>query len=360
MVRFTLNSPTSPSSAAGIVAAAMTSFAGAASMLIMLIGSSRTTTTMAFQQLIVVPPRTAATTSGRQKAEASTTLLPMSSNDYLSSLSSVLLPRTVEAPAAAAASSPPSSTSGDEDAADPTTFSHAPFSYFSVDKLTPKGPRKNADVGEPHDATRMLAKAGPFSCGSWWCAEGGWPSPALRETTEVFYVFDGRGCVTDLDGKKHHFGPGDTVILPKGWSGRWDIMEAIHKVWFVYDHPIIEETDPIIRAVITPYSDLVPEHLHEPDDIIHGSSPSVASKTIYHVGPTQVGCSTCTPCSFEIVNPVAKSEGFHVVQGVFFLTNTADGTSRRCAAGDTVLLPKGWTGFWDVMEPMRTIRVVVE
>lgn len=244
-----------------------------------------------------------------------------------------------------------------------TTFTHAPFSYFAVDKLTPKGPRANADVGQPHDATRPLVSIGSTcstSVGSWWCSEGGWPSLALRPTTEVFFVFSGIGRVTDLDGMWHEFGPGDTVILPKGWSGRWDIIEPIHKVWVVHDHARIEETSNPIRAVVAPYSNLEPEYMDpqgERPDAIHGS-PHTALQTIYSVGPMQVGCWMCTPGSFPVVRH-PETECFHVLDGVFFLTN-ADGSARRCVAGDTVVLPKGWTGVWDVIETVRKLWVVVD
>jgi len=45
-----------------------------------------------------------------------------------------------------------------------------------------------------------------------------------------------------------------------------------------------------------------------------------------------------------------------VLEGVFFLTNT-DGTARRCVAGDTVVLPKGWAGMWDVIETVKKVWV---
>jgi len=239
-------------------------------------------------------------------------------------------------------------------------FSHAPFSFFSIDKLEPKGPRKNADVGEPHDATRPLVTVGSISAGSWWCAAGGWPSPALRATTEVFFVFSGQGCVTDLDGTRHDFGPGDTVILPKGWSGRWDIFQPIHKVWAVHDHPNIEETSSPIRASVTPLQGFSPDQLTAQGvrpDALHGS-PSTAYRTLYDVGPTEVGGWTCTPGSFPVINR-PNTEFFHVLEGVFFLTN-ADGSARRCVAGDTVVLPKGWTGHWDVIETVKKLWVVVD
>jgi uncharacterized cupin superfamily protein len=109
---------------------------------------------------------------------------------------------------------------------------HAPLADFAVDLLTAKGPRPSADVGDPHDATRPLVRDvdGTSSAGSWWCSRGGWPRRSPRTTTEIFHVLSGFGCVTDVDGRRHFFGQGDTVILPKGWSGRWDIAEPIHKV----------------------------------------------------------------------------------------------------------------------------------
>jgi uncharacterized cupin superfamily protein len=47
------------------------------------------------------------------------------------------------------------------------------------------------------------------------------------------------------------------------------------------------------------------------------------------------------------------------VDGLFFLTN-ADGSARRCVAGDTVVLPKGWSGTWDILEPVTKVWVEAE
>ena len=239
------------------------------------------------------------------------------------------------------------------------SFSHAPLSFFALDKLTPKGPRKNADVGEPADATRPLVKVGSASVGSWSCSEGGWDSPTPRPTTEVFYVFTGEGSVTDLDGTKHPFGPGDTVILPKGWSGRWDIVKAIHKVWVVHDHPDMDAATPI-RAEIVPLDSFAPAELTQQGvrkDAELGS-PTSASRKVYEVGTTNVGYWTCTAGSWQTVKR-PTTECFHVLEGVFFLTN-ADGSARRCVAGDTVVLPKGWSGYWDIIETVKKIWVVVK
>lgn len=238
-------------------------------------------------------------------------------------------------------------------------FYHASGSDFALGELTPKGPRKGADVGQPHDATRPLVSVGSVSTGSWWCAEGGWPSPTPRATTEVFYVLSGHACVTDTDETRHFMGPGDLVILPKGWAGRWDVLQDIHKVWVVTDHPEVGPNSGPTHASVTPYSSLAPHHLSKQGlraDAIHGS-PSTASHTLHDIGHMKVGCWTCTPGSF----PVSKrptTESFHVLEGVFFLTN-ADGSARRCVAGDTVCLPKNWSGSWDVIETVKKLWVVV-
>jgi triosephosphate isomerase len=261
-------------------------------------------------------------------------------------------------PGASLVSTPKAVLIGNEKVESKTkTFSHAPISYFDIEKLKSKGPRKNADVGEPHDSSRPLAKDGSLSTGSWWCAAGGWPSPALRATTEVFYVLEGHGCVSDLDGTRNFFGPGDTVILPKGWSGRWDVLQDIHKVWAVTDHPDVQGST---KAIVKPYNTFSPQYL-KPQGVragaVHGS-PSVASETFLDNGYMGVGSWTCTPGSFPISNP-PTSEAFFILEGVFFLTN-ADGTAQKCKAGDTVLLPKGWSGHWDIIETVKKLWVVVK
>lgn len=126
---------------------------------------------------------------------------------------------------------PPASSTA---AADEQEFAFAPTSYFAMDKLVSKGPRPTADWGTPADASLKLCDDGTFRAGSWYCTAGGWPSSDKgKAVTEVFYVVEGYGSLDDADGVRHYFGPGDTVIIPKGHTGRWDVYQPIHKVWAV-------------------------------------------------------------------------------------------------------------------------------
>jgi len=198
--------------------------------------------------------------------------------------------------------------------------------------------------------------------GSWACTAGGWDSSTPRSTSETFIVLEGRGAVTDMDGARHEFGPGDTVILPKHWCGRWDVSERIHKVWMVHSHPDVPGAAiDIVRAVVVPLEIFFDASLQAAAEAkphaLHGS-PRAASRTVYSVGPTKVGCWSCSPGSFVASSQRATTEAFHLIEGVLFLTNT-DGSARRCVAGDTVVLPKGWCGHWDIIEPAKKVWVDV-
>jgi uncharacterized protein len=234
-------------------------------------------------------------------------------------------------------------------------FSHSPMSYFALDLLTEKGPKANADVGSPTEATRPLCTVGSASTGSWHCTEGGWECP-VRESTEVFYVLEGAGSVTDTDGHKHDFAAGDTVILPRGWSGRWDVTKAMQNVWLVHEHPEQPRADneaPIRAQVV---------------QLVRDDS----SRCVYEVGPTSVSIWARSPApprsqaTFQIAGKDAGYAQFnrpttkwmHVVEGVFFVTN-ADGSAQRCGPGDTLLVPKGWSGHWDIIEPCKAVSVTV-
>mmetsp|Transcript_33162 Transcript_33162/g.107243 ORF Transcript_33162/g.107243 Transcript_33162/m.107243 type:complete len:452 (-) Transcript_33162:291-1646(-) len=244
-------------------------------------------------------------------------------------------------------------------------FVHAPLSFFALDQLTPKGSRRSqggkVDIGDPHDFTRPLCEDSwnGAEVGSWACTPGGWESPKLRPTTETFLVLSGKGAVTDADGAAHPFGPGDVVVLPKHWCGRWDITEHLHKLWVVHDHPdVAGAAYGTVRAMVAPVPTSTLPVIQGPLHKVPANPPANVARTIYDVGPTRVGFLSCAPGSFAIAARPA-AECLFVVDGVFFLTN-ADGSARRCTAGDTVVLPQGWAGGWDIVEPTSKVWVEVE
>ena len=47
--------------------------------------------------------------------------------------------------------------------------------------------------------------------------------------TEYVLMISGRVIVTDKDGVSREFLAGDTFVIPRGWSGVWDVKERMKK-----------------------------------------------------------------------------------------------------------------------------------
>lgn len=101
-------------------------------------------------------------------------------------------------------------------------------------QLIPAGQRAGADSGDPQMKTLVADHQAQGNIGFWECTPGGWPV-VDRQDTEVAYILSGRGQITDdSTGTVYSIGPGDLVILPVGWTGRWDITETVRKAYVIY------------------------------------------------------------------------------------------------------------------------------
>ena len=100
--------------------------------------------------------------------------------------------------------------------------------------LNPAGQRAGADKGDPQIAIQKLAPEAVGSLGVWECQPGGWPV-VNRPDTEFTYILSGRAVLTDdASGEETLVSGGDLIILPPGWSGRWDVLETVRKVYAIY------------------------------------------------------------------------------------------------------------------------------
>lgn len=68
--------------------------------------------------------------------------------------------------------------------------------------------------------------------GIWQCTPG--PSYWELETNEFVHVLGGRMTVTEDGGSPVDLGPGDTVVFPMGWKGKWQIHETLRKLYVIY------------------------------------------------------------------------------------------------------------------------------
>jgi uncharacterized protein len=96
------------------------------------------------------------------------------------------------------------------------------------------GPRAGADSGDPRVSGRIFfgGDQEPVEVGVWACSPGGW-SISDRPDTETVQILAGRARLTDDGGRSVELGPGDALVLPRGWSGRWDVLEPVRKLYVV-------------------------------------------------------------------------------------------------------------------------------
>lgn len=70
-------------------------------------------------------------------------------------------------------------------------------------------------------------------------AAGYWESETGRYQTvsdrwECFTILHGKCVVTSDDGQASTYGPGESGIIEKGFSGHWTTLEPLRKQWVVY------------------------------------------------------------------------------------------------------------------------------
>lgn len=93
------------------------------------------------------------------------------------------------------------------------------------------GPRVGADRGTPMTSGRILHDADGVQVGVWACTPGSWEL-LDRPDTESIRLLAGRARLTNAaDGSSVELGAGDVLVLPKGWSGRWEILEDVRKLY---------------------------------------------------------------------------------------------------------------------------------
>jgi uncharacterized cupin superfamily protein len=75
---------------------------------------------------------------------------------------------------------------------------------------------------------------GNFGIGVWESKPGEMTYTDL-EYDELMYVLDGGLIMTDEDGIEHSYGPGEGLVLPRGWTGTLAVPEAgVRKIWVAY------------------------------------------------------------------------------------------------------------------------------
>jgi uncharacterized protein len=88
-----------------------------------------------------------------------------------------------------------------------------------------------------------------------------------------------------------------------------------------------------------------------------GDEMTTKGLTLWKDGDQEVGVWECTPCPSYWT--LETHEFVHVVAGR--MTVTPDGGSpTEVGPGDVAVFPRGWSGTWQIHEPIRKVYVLFE
>lgn len=106
-----------------------------------------------------------------------------------------------------------------------------------------------------------------------------------------------------------------------------------------------------------------PEPSHDrprPDRLVQGD-PARTTWTHYGApsGDFDCGIWACEPGAWRIAFPPGKEEFFHVISGRLRIRDEA-GNAREFGPGDACVIPAGFQGVFEVIEPVRKHFVVID
>lgn len=78
---------------------------------------------------------------------------------------------------------------------------------------------------------------GAVDCGLWACQPGAWRIAFHDHRHEFFHVLEGRIRITEAGGQGNEFGPGDACVIPAGFKGVFEVLEAVRKYYVMVDKP---------------------------------------------------------------------------------------------------------------------------
>lgn len=201
---------------------------------------------------------------------------------------------------------------------------------------------------------------------------------------EYVLVMSGKLVLTDSRGKDHEYLPGDSLIVPKGFTGVWKMVgkfrELIALERNAYDKVFgaeesaesAEATDPSGPDVTGEANDALPIRLDPdklagialtpeepfifPDQILEGSH-SPRGDTLYLGRDLVMKIYEDDAASYAISDPFPCDEFVLVMDGKLTLTDS-QGKDHEYCQGDALIVPNGFMGIWQMTGNYRELIAI--
>jgi uncharacterized protein len=110
-----------------------------------------------------------------------------------------------------------------------------PFATSPAETSVSKPPQERVLSGDPqHTARNYFSDAtGQLFCGIWESTPGRW-RVAYTEN-EFCHITQGKVVIESQDGDRWSFKAGDSFVIPAGFSGVWDVIEPLTKLYVIFE-----------------------------------------------------------------------------------------------------------------------------
>lgn len=192
---------------------------------------------------------------------------------------------------------------------------------------------------------------------------------------EYVRVLEGSVVLTSSEGERQSYEAGDAFLVPVGWTGTWEMPARFRELiiierkgWEAVESMIADllgadaESSTAQTSVLpllsrsleqAPLEDLPPW----PKEVVLSGANEHGQKVL-HSGNVVAALYGAEAARLSVSDPFPYDEYVLVLAGSVTLTSDA-GDSQTFAKGDSFLVPKGWTGIWDMPEPYLE-KIVVE
>jgi uncharacterized cupin superfamily protein len=110
--------------------------------------------------------------------------------------------------------------------------------HFSQQQIEPAFDHPRSDrleAGNPLRTTFEHYARDGISSGIWCCEAGRWRIRFALNKHEFFSVIRGRVRLHDADGAVVEVGPGEAAVIPAGFVGQFEVLEAVEKYFVVVE-----------------------------------------------------------------------------------------------------------------------------
>jgi uncharacterized cupin superfamily protein len=192
---------------------------------------------------------------------------------------------------------------------------------------------------------------------------------------EFVRVLEGTVVLTSVAGDRQIYGSDDHFLVPKGWMGTWDMRRPFREL-IVVETAAWNQSESTIASTfgskrpaakadleVLPLSvDALREETLEvlppwPEGVVLAGVNEHAQRVL-HEGEVVTVLYGAEAARLNVSEPFPYDEYVLVLRGEVILTSE-DGSSQTFGTGDGFLVPKGWTGTWDMSEQYLE-KIIVE